>query len=215
MGAALGDLQCSFLATLERPGDAVLNVSTSAQLGFVVPSVAAERLPYFGGRYLAAVASLNGGNALAALVKTLQQWCGELGRPVPQAKVWEKLIELGGAADAESSLKISPLLLGERSRPDAAASASGINLSNLSLGSVFRATCEGLVENLHSMMPRETLVEAGVTRILGNGSGLSRNPVLQKAVERRYDLPLVFTCGGDAAKGAAVSALADSFRFDV
>lgn len=33
--AALGDLQCSVLATLRNPDDAVLNISTSAQLAFV------------------------------------------------------------------------------------------------------------------------------------------------------------------------------------
>ena len=31
-------MQCSVLATLEKPNDAVLNLSTSAQLAFVMPS---------------------------------------------------------------------------------------------------------------------------------------------------------------------------------
>jgi len=34
----LGDLQCSVFANLIRPGlDAVMNISTSGQLGFVMP----------------------------------------------------------------------------------------------------------------------------------------------------------------------------------
>lgn len=37
IGAALGDLQCSVLATMQKPDDAVLNLSTSAQLAFVMP----------------------------------------------------------------------------------------------------------------------------------------------------------------------------------
>jgi len=37
IGAALGDLQCSVLATMQKPHDAVLNLSTSAQLAFVMP----------------------------------------------------------------------------------------------------------------------------------------------------------------------------------
>lgn len=210
VGAALGDLQCSFLATLENTTDAVLNVSTSAQLGFVVDTIGencetVEYLPYFHGKYLAVAAALNGGNTLATFVKLLQQWVLELGFSVPQSKVWEKLIFFGKDESTASSLKINPLLLGERHSPEACASVSNINLSNISLGHVFRSLCEGVIENIHSMMPKEFLTNANITRILGNGSGLSRNAVLQKAVEKSYNLPLEFTSGGDAAKGAAIA----------
>lgn len=55
------------------------------------------------------------------------------------------------------------------------------------------------------MMPRELLIGNGISRIVGNGSGLSRNRVLQNEVQNLYQLPLVFTAGGDAAKGAAMA----------
>lgn len=55
------------------------------------------------------------------------------------------------------------------------------------------------------MMPRDILANANINRIVGNGSGLSRNKVLQKEVQHLYQLPLVFTAGGDAAKGAAMA----------
>lgn len=211
VGAALGDLQCSFLATLETSNDAVLNISTSAQLGFVVDEISEigtlEYLPYFNGKYLAVAASLNGGNTMATFVKMLQQWVMDLGFAVPQSKVWEKLITLGKDENASSSIIVHPLLLGERHSPEKYASVTNINLSNLSLGQVFKGLCEGLIANINSMMPREILINANITRILGNGSGLSRNVVLQKAVETCYNLPLVFTSGGDAAKGAAISML--------
>lgn len=210
VGAALGDLQCSFLATLENPTDAVINISTSAQLGFVVDQIGEisetiEYLPYFDGKYLAVAASLNGGNSLATFVKMLQQWVMEMGFAVPQSKVFEKLIALGKEDGSVSSLKINPLLLGERHSPEACASVSNIDLSNISLGHIFRSLCEGLIENIHSMMPKEFLTKSNITRILGNGSGLSRNVVLQKSVEKCYNLPLVFTSGGDACKGAAIA----------
>lgn len=57
----------------------------------------------------------------------------------------------------------------------------------------------------NSMMTRDVLTNANITRIVGNGSGLSRNKVLQKEVQQLYQLPLVFTAGGDAAKGAAIA----------
>lgn len=215
VGAALGDLQCSFLATLENKEDAVLNISTSAQLGFVVDSISdmrcatIEHLPYFNNTYLVVAASLNGGNVLATFVKMLQQWMLEFGFPIPQAKVWEKLIGLGlNVKDEQSIMNVNPLLLGERHAPTTKATVENIDLSNIQLGQVFRSLCNSIIQNLHSMMPKDVLLKANVKRIVGNGSGLSRNAVLQKAVEHYYSLPLEFTSGGDAARGAAMAVLA-------
>lgn len=55
------------------------------------------------------------------------------------------------------------------------------------------------------MMSREELESAGIVRIVGNGSGLVRNPVLQKEVSRWYSLPLELGHSGDAALGAALA----------
>lgn len=211
VGVALGDLQCSIIATLENAQDAVLNISTSAQLAFVVDDIkdlgcnTVEHLPYFNNTYLVVAASLNGGNVLATFVKMLQQWMLEFGFPIPQSKVWEKLIALGLEAQNASTMIISPHLLGERHAPTAKASVENIDLSNINLGQIFRSLCDSLVENLHSMMPKDILRKANIKRIVGNGSGLSRNAVLQRAVEHYYSLPLEFTSGGDAAKGAAIA----------
>lgn len=109
------------------------------------------------------------------------------------------------AASAETDMVIQPTILGERYMPDLTASATNITIGNIGLGQVFRSMCQGLLHNLHGMMPRDTLIEAEITRIVGNGSGLSRNKVLQQEVLQLYQLPLVFTSGGDAAKGAAMA----------
>lgn len=91
----MGDLQCSVYALLKGPNEAVLNISTSAQLTYVDPtynpinktqSNCIEYFPYFNDQYLAVAASLNGGNTLAAFVKALQQWALELGFSIPQCK---------------------------------------------------------------------------------------------------------------------------------
>lgn len=54
-------------------------------------------------------------------------------------------------------------------------------------------------------MSREELESAGICRIVGNGSGLVRNPVLQKEVSRWYSLSLELGHTGDAALGAALA----------
>lgn len=96
VGVALGDFQCSVIATLKNENDAVLNISTSAQIAYLMePSFQPQPtpippplayFPYFNERYLAVGASLNGGNALATFVKMLQQWTLDLGFSVPQCK---------------------------------------------------------------------------------------------------------------------------------
>ncbi|XP_043274267.1 sedoheptulokinase-like [Venturia canescens] len=219
VGVALGDLQCSVYALLKGPSEAALNISTSAQLAYVdstfrpgeqSASSGIEFFPYFDGKYLAVAASLNGGNNLATFVKTLQQWTMELGFSVPQSKVWDRLITLGQEDRVSNGMEIQPYLLGERYAPDATASATGITLDTLQLGHVFRALCSGIIKNLHNMMPQEILKERGIERIVGNGSGLVRNPVLQKEVSHWFKLPLELGQSGDAALGAAVASIAKS-----
>ncbi|XP_063221563.1 sedoheptulokinase-like isoform X2 [Bacillus rossius redtenbacheri] len=214
VGAALGDLQCSVYPNI-GPAVAVLNISTSAQLAFVTPDCPVsspetgnvEYFPYFRDSYLAVGASLNGGNALATFVRTLQQWTHELGFNVPQAKVWECVMALAENDAAVSTLRVVPTLLGERHSPEQNATVSNIDPGNLGLGQVFRALCRGLIQNLHSMMPREMLLAAHIEHIVGIGSALTRNKVLQKEVQHWYQLPVQFVSGRDAAMGAACAAL--------
>uniref|UniRef100_A0A1B6GLB0 Sedoheptulokinase n=1 Tax=Cuerna arida TaxID=1464854 RepID=A0A1B6GLB0_9HEMI len=214
IAAALGDLQCSVLATLRNSDDAVLNISTSAQLAFVAAGFNTDQIdnaspveyfPYFEGKYLAVATALNGGNALATFVQMLQQWTLDLGFNMPQSAVWTKLLDLGSTPGAESTLCVVPTLLGERHSPQQNASISNIDPGSLHLGQVFKAICRGIVENLHSMMPREMLLKANISRILGIGSALMRNQVLQCEVRQCYQLPVVFVPGGDAAWGAAMA----------
>lgn len=94
-------MQCSVLSTIETPQDAVLNISTSAQIAFIandfkpnsvpISGNTVEYVPYFSEKYLAVAASLNGGNTLATFVKMLQQWSMTLGFSVPQCKLFTLL----------------------------------------------------------------------------------------------------------------------------
>ncbi|XP_012273231.1 sedoheptulokinase [Orussus abietinus] len=214
IGVALGDLQCSAYALLKEPTDAILNISTSAQIAYVHSSFQPETItesekieyfPYFHGKYIAVAASLNGGNSLAAFVKALQQWALDLGFSVPQSKIWEKLLTLGSDDSSITEMEMIPTLLGERYAPKQTASVSGITYDTLQLGQIFRSLCSGVIKNLHNTMPQTVLKDAQITRIVGNGSGLVRNPVLQKEVLRWYNLPLEMGHSGDAALGAALA----------
>ncbi|KAK6637517.1 hypothetical protein RUM44_007939 [Polyplax serrata] len=215
VGVALGDFQCSVMATLKHENEAVLNISTSAQIAYLMaPSFEPNPSPipppltyfvYFNGRYLAVGASLNGGNVLATFVKMLQQWTLDLGFSVPQSKVWEKVTELGDKSEGGSSLVIVPTLLGERHIPEQNASVTNLDHSNLGLGQIFRALCSGLVKNLQGMIPKDQLIASKIVKIIGSGSALIRNKVLQKEVAAQYQLPVEFVGGRGACVGAAMA----------
>uniref|UniRef100_A0A3B4Z8M0 Sedoheptulokinase n=1 Tax=Stegastes partitus TaxID=144197 RepID=A0A3B4Z8M0_9TELE len=95
VGAALGDFQCSVYSCMSARTDAVLNISTSAQLTFTMPAdfkpldspdpaSSIAYFPYFDSSYLAVAASLNGGNVLATFVEMLKAWMRDLGSEHPK-----------------------------------------------------------------------------------------------------------------------------------
>ncbi|TRY73998.1 hypothetical protein TCAL_06985 [Tigriopus californicus] len=221
--APMGDLQCSVRATFENPKtDAVVNVSTSAQISFVMdlgftppkvfdPDATIEYLPYESGSYLATAASLNGGNVLDSFVRTLQQWSAFLlkqdepkgGIPnnpagvIPkrggfnQDQIWTKL-KLAAVEQSSTELHMDPCIFGERHDADRRGSISNIGPENCyHLGSVVLAMYQGIARNLSSMCPKDKLIENGLTRIVGSGSCLIRNPGLIKAMEETFGLAVV------------------------
>ncbi|XP_056449754.1 sedoheptulokinase [Gadus chalcogrammus] len=225
VGAALGDFQCSVYHCMASPTDAVLNIGTSAQLTYAMPGgfrppdapesgSPISYFPYFDESYLAVAASLNGGNALATFAGMLSSWMKDLGVEGggggggggggDDSSLYATLnsVALG---QPPSDLAVSPTLLGERHRPQLRGSVANAAAGNLSLGHVTRALCRGIVDNLTSMMPAALLGEAGVRRVLGCGSALSRNPALWEEAERALlPLPLERSQTADSAVGVAM-----------
>ncbi|XKL60651.1 hypothetical protein PGB90_007708 [Kerria lacca] len=191
VGVALGDLQCSVFAALDNDDHAVVNISTSAQLIFVLKNFSfteaektvAKFVPYFDGKYLSETAALNGD------------------------ELWKILIENGYKEENQSDLLFEPTFLGERHKPDQRGSIVNIHINNFKLFQIFRALCKGVVTNLHSMTSSETLNKKQIKKIIGIGSALLRNKILQMELEKQYSLPVEYKRSGDAPFGAALSML--------
>uniref|UniRef100_A0A4W4HMF1 Sedoheptulokinase n=2 Tax=Electrophorus electricus TaxID=8005 RepID=A0A4W4HMF1_ELEEL len=214
VGAALGDFQCSVYSCMVDRTDAVLNMSTSAQLTFAMPADFSPPrepdplspiayFPYFGNTYLAVAAALNGGNAMATFVGMLTNWMKEFGLELSEAQVYSKLIQCG-LTQPSTDLRVTPTLLGERHDPTCLGLVSHISPASLSLGHTTRAICRGILANLAAMMPPRTLLAAGVKRIMGSGSALTRNEVLRQEAERMFPLPVVYGKDVDSAIGVAM-----------
>ncbi|CAH1105025.1 unnamed protein product [Psylliodes chrysocephalus] len=215
IGVDLGDLQCSVISTIETLEDAVINVSTSAQVAFVTnnytptngpPTIEPLSFwPYFNNMYVGVAASLNGGNALVFFVDMLEAWFSDLGVNLNKNTLWDTLIRVGINNISDPTLDIKPTCLGERFDPNLTASVTNITGLNLSLGEVFKALCRGLVDNLHSQLSSTTLKKSKCNRLVGTGLALDQNMLLRNEVERVYQLPLVCKRVGDASKGAALA----------
>ncbi|XP_072548865.1 sedoheptulokinase [Salminus brasiliensis] len=214
VGAALGDFQCSVYSCMKDKTDAVLNLSTSAQLTFAMPSDFTPQstpdpaspiayFPYFHHTYLAVAAALNGGNVMATFVGMLTSWMKEFGVQVHDSEVYSTLVQCA-LTQPTTDLCVNPTLLGERHDPTSLGLVSNISPSNLSLGHVTRAICRGILNNLATMMPPQALLAAGVKRIMGSGSALSRNEVLKQELERVFPLPVVYGEDVDSAVGVAM-----------
>ncbi|KAK5859080.1 hypothetical protein PBY51_003171 [Eleginops maclovinus] len=214
VGAAMGDFQCSVYSCMSSRTDAVLNISTSAQLTFAMPAdfkppdspqpaSSISYFPYFEDSYLAVAASLNGGNVLATFVEMLTSWMKELGAQMSDSCLYEKLINCALSQEM-SELSVSPTLLGERHDPLCLGQVTNISTTNLSLGHVTRALCHGVLQNITSMMPAERLQQAGVCRIVGSGSAIARNEVLRQEVEKAFSQPVLYGKNADSAVGVAM-----------
>lgn len=57
------------------------------------------------------------------------------------------------------------------------------------------------------MMPREMLLKAGIKRIIGSGSVITKNHIIKKEIENNFNLPLCVETPEDSAFGAALAVL--------
>lgn len=104
-----------------------------------------------------------------------------------------------------NSIQIIPTIFGERHAPSQRGEITGITAGNMDLHQVFQALCRGLVENLTRMMSPSFLKQKGINKLLGTGSVIHKNPIIQREVMTQYG-GLIIELGGqsDSAFGAAL-----------
>lgn len=85
----------------------------------------------------------------------------------------------------------------------------GIGPDTATLGAIFRATSEGIVDNIFQLMTPELLAAYGVKRVITSGSVLFQNLLVRERVEKVLSGWLEVHAGSesDSAFGAAKVAL--------
>ncbi|RDD42892.1 Sedoheptulokinase [Trichoplax sp. H2] len=220
VSVASGDMQCSIYSALKDNTDAVMNISTSAQLAFVashafiqdnltVIPASIQIQPFFQKSFISVAAALNGGNALAAFVDLLASWMKDLAVvDIPnKEELFDRILRLASSVESVPSLKIEPILLGERHDPKRRGCVSHITPHNLQLSNVANGLLYGIIHNLNDMMPGEFLRKAGIRRIVGSGRLLASHAFIRDIVESQFHLPVTIGTTGDAATGAALAVM--------
>ncbi|CAL1543212.1 unnamed protein product [Lymnaea stagnalis] len=219
----MGDVQCAMYDVLKNTSDAAVNISTSIQLGFVVPGHELELVqqqspssisyfPYFNGNKLALCAGLNGGNAIHHFVQCITKWFTDLGLidGINPDDLLPKLQELAEKQmNVNNTLIVRPIFFGERHNTGLAGHISGFNSTNFSdIGAIFKLLCEGVVDHLHDMVPLKFLLSRGINQLLISGSVPVNNPIVKQRLKQLYEdiavtLDLKETDAVSSAIGAA------------
>jgi sedoheptulokinase len=193
VGVAMGDLQCSIKAAKPEINNAVLNIGTASQLSIINPSSTTpplppslNQVPYFHGSNLIVAASLTGGNAIAGLITFFSDFLKKLGiSHISEDDLYKNVLE-GAMTKADTTLRISPLFLGERHQPHVRGQISNVTFDNSTYGDVGFALMKGVVDNLTDMMPPAIMEHFKIEKIIGCGSILHKNDMLTQLIKDHF-----------------------------
>jgi len=151
---------------------------------------------------LLVAASLCGGSAWMWLARAIESWMKDLGLAGPNIdSIFSQINALG--LESTKELSIRPRFLGQRHAPDERGSIEGIDLENFRIGALARGLARGIIEELMSMMPAQSLI--GRNCIVCSGNALRRSTLLRHMAEEVLGVPTVMTASQEeAAAGAAL-----------
>jgi hypothetical protein len=170
-------------------------------------------VPYLNNEYLAVAASLNGGNVIAAYIRSLREHVQFLsGHTISEELIWKRLLSLndGKAYDPlnnQQSFIVNPLLNGERHVPEQALALFNVNRHNFTFGDFFDKLCKALVVNIFRMFPVYLLKRFGVKRVYAVGNTFVQNSIMSTFLKERLQsqrLQVRLECDCDADYGVAL-----------
>ncbi|VDK28948.1 unnamed protein product [Gongylonema pulchrum] len=218
--ASCGDLQ-STVYPLLKPGLAVLNLGTSAQLCFahsyeddaIIASPPLLIEPFFGTQDTARIvvaASMNGGNAIDTIANKIVEWATELTSGDYELRVdFGKLNELLDTPAEQSSptVCVDPVFIVERSS-SASSSISGIS-SRTTIKEVIHGTAAGVISNLFRLLSPDQLYQCGIRHIklTGNAGRSYFINEIKRQCGQRFCIFVTDDTNCSAAYGAALHAL--------
>ncbi|MBE5783654.1 MAG: hypothetical protein E7329_10115 [Clostridiales bacterium] len=206
---AIGDNQAGVYGSLVNEEESVLvNFGTGSQVSMVtekytkIPGL--ETRPYIGEKYLLSGAALCGGKAYAMAEKFFRTYALALGlEDAQQYSLMQRLAE--EVYSSGHFLDVNTAFCGTRLDPSLRGSIQGIGEDNFTPGHMILGVLRGMAEELFSMY--ETMPRQGRSMLAASGNGIRKNPVLQRVLKDRFQMPLLLPGHQEeAAFGAALYA---------
>lgn len=199
VGNALGDNQASLFGSLTDPNNQIaLTIGTGAQLSVVVPNLPKDPLrgpcryefrPYIGDSYIAVVASLSGGRALAALGRALEDFMRKMGvTPLPTLDAIQTAMHEQGMAKIATELVADARLSGERYDLSIRGSFTNLSFDTFSIGDMTAALSKGLLSTLKEALPEDLL--ASRREVVGSGNAIRRSSLMQQLIRECFGCTL-------------------------
>ncbi|MCH2212239.1 MAG: hypothetical protein MK110_13125 [Fuerstiella sp.] len=220
---AVGDNQAAVLSSLPRTPDSLLiNIGTGGQIVWRIPDF--QRVEGMDTRYLPSGprdnkqsehefmlvgAGLCGGDEIAWINRTVQQWLSAFDVHKTEEEIWLGLTQqLSEMSDEPHRLTCEPFFSGTRPEPSRRAVFRNVAANNFTPAHVARSILNGIVESMFHVYETAARNSPDVLkRIAVSGNGARQNPRLVQAVEERFQTATkVAPCREEAATGAAMLA---------
>ncbi|WP_274652276.1 sedoheptulokinase [Paenibacillus humicola] len=222
LACAIGDNQASFLGAVSRlEGTLLANVGTGSQIsvysGQAEEIAGLETRPFPGGGFLIVGAPLGGGKSYALLERFFKETCRAFGAGTGAGDIYERMNALAAEAleTGLGPLRIGTQFYGTRRNPLALGQIAGLNDDNFRPGHFAAGVLAGIADELMDfvhLLPGR--LRGQIIAAAGSGNGIRKNPVLQRLLQERLNLPLTLAATQEeAAYGAAVYAAAAAGLF--
>ena len=208
VSVAIGDNQASFLGSVtDWQHEILLNLGTGGQISCysreIIEEGGIETRPLLDGDYINVYTSHCGGRAYAALERFYREVLEMAGISCDSLYA---VMEQGAAraeTTCEEKVKVIPAFCGSRSDPLARCEISNLTLTNFRPEALTLGFLEGICQELYPFYARMR-EHCQFQQITGSGNTIRRNAVMQRTIERVFQLPLKLT---DTPEEAAMGAI--------
>lgn len=209
VSVSLGDNQASFMGSVGKDCDILINVGTGGQISIAVDEYSAdsdvEFRPYLDGSYLLVGCSLCSGSSYAYVKQFFERTLEMFGMDVPE-NIYDVL---NNAADRASKydnpLVVDTRFRGTRENPSIRGSITNISADNLLPENIIIGALRGICGELFDTFLIAPDAAKQSAYITGSGNGIRKNKVLQHEAEELFGKKLLIPMySEEASYGAAL-----------
>lgn len=213
VSVAIGDNQASVFSTLADEDSVLINVGTGGQVSVITDTPAnvdvAEVRPYFDGKYLVVATALCGGRAYSMLKDFFKSIVSHF-RDVDDEELYEVMNKL--ATKGTNTLAVDSRFAGSRKSPESKGAIIHITPDNLTAEELVPAFVDAISTELRCMYSDIGIKKTG---LIASGNGIRNNIALIKALEKKFESPLLLPKHiEEAAFGGALYALVAFGKFE-